>query len=177
MPEFTVNKTRIDPYKNFKFKVMWEGRYVAGVSEVSQLRRSTEVIKHRAGGDPGSTRKSLGQTDWDPITLKRGVTHDTEFEKWANKVWDFPNSSTLGKEVSLADFRKDIVIELYNVAGQKVLAYKCTRCWPSEFIALPELNANGNAVAIQTLVLQTEGWERDEDAQEPQEPTFDDPAR
>src|SRR5579862_3502620 len=115
MPEFTVNKSRIDPYKNFKFKVMWDGKYVAGVSEVSQLRRSTEVVKHRAGGDSSTPRKSLGQTDWDPITLKRGVTHDTEFEKWANKVWDYPNSAAFGKEVSLADFRKDIVIELYNV--------------------------------------------------------------
>jgi phage tail-like protein len=177
MPEFTQNATRVDPYKNFKFKVMWDGKYVAGVSDVSQLRRSTEVIKHRSGGDPSTTHKSIGQSDWDAVTLKRGVTHDTEFEKWANKVWDYPNSSQLGQEVSLSDFRKNIILELYNEAGQKVLAYKLYRCWPSEFIALPELDANANAIAIQSLVLQIEGWERDESVQEPKEPSFTDPSQ
>jgi phage tail-like protein len=177
MPEFSTNASRVDPYKTFKFKVMWDGKYVAGVSDVSELKRTTEVIKHRSGGDPSTVRKSIGQTDWEAITLKRGVTHDTEFEKWANKVWDYPNSASLGQEVSLGDFRKDIIIELYNEAGQKVIAYKCHRCWPSEFVALPELDANANAVAIQSLVLQTEGWERDESVTEPKEPTFNDPSQ
>ena len=137
--------------------------------------RSTEVVEHREGGDPSTGRKSPGRTKYEAVTLERGVTHDTEFEKWANKVWNF--GSGLGAEVSLKDFRKDIIIELYNEAGQLVIAYKCHRCWPSEFVALPDLDANANAIAIQSLVLQTEGWERDESVQEPKEPTFSDPAQ
>jgi phage tail-like protein len=169
MAQFTVNAQRFDPYKNFKFRVRWDGRYVAGVSKVSSLKRTTEVVKHRDGGDPSSTRKSPGRTEFEAITLERGVTHDPEFEKWANKVWSV--GSGLGREVSLKDFRKDVVIELYNEAGQLVIAYKVYRCWVSEFQALPDLDANANAVAIAHLKLENEGWERDADVVEPAEPT------
>ncbi len=174
MAQFTVNPERFDPYKNFKFRVKWDGRYVAGVSKVGALKRSTEVVKHREGGDPSSSRKSPGRTEHEPITLERGVTHDTEFEKWANKVWNF--GAGLGSEVSLKDFRKDIIIELYNEAGQLAIAYKVFRCWVSEFQASPDLDANANAVAIQTLKLENEGWERDYEVAEPSEPTFTEPA-
>ena len=160
MAQFTVNAQRFDPYKNFKFRVRWDGRYVAGISKVGMLKRTTEVVKHREGGDPSSSRKSPGRTEYDPITLERGVTHDTEFEQWANKVWNF--GSGLGAEVSLKDFRKDITIELYNLQGVKVKAWQVFRCWPSEFIAVPELDANANAVAFETIVLQNEGFARDE---------------
>jgi phage tail-like protein len=145
MAQFTVNTNRFDPYKNFKFRVKWDGRYVAGVSKVSTLKRTTEVVKHREGGDPSSSRKSPGRTEYDAITLERGVTHDTEFEKWANKVWNY--GSGLGAETSLKDFRKDITIELYNEAGQLAVAYKVYRCW-CPFQSLPDLDANANAVAI-----------------------------
>ena len=174
MAQFSVNAQRFDPYKNFKFRVKWDGRYVAGVSKVSALKRSTEVVEHREGGDPSSSRKSPGRTKFEPITLERGVTHDTEFEKWANRVWNF--GSGLGAEVSLATFRKDLIIEVYNEAGQVVLAYKVFRAWVSEFQALPDLDANANAVAIQTLKLENEGWERDYDVVEPSEPSFTEPA-
>jgi len=174
MAEFTVNAERFDPYKIFKFRVKWDGRYIAGVSKVSGLKRSTEVVEHREGGDPSSVRKSPGRTKYDSITLERGVTHDTEFEKWANKVWTL--GSELGAEVSLKDFRKDIHIELYNEAGQLALRYKVFRCWVSEFQALPELEANANAVAIQKITLENEGWERDYDVPEPTEPSFAKPA-
>lgn len=173
MAQFTVNARRFDPYKNFKFRVKWDGRYVAGVSKVGALKRTTEVVEHREGGDPSTVRKSPAQTKFEPITLERGVTHDTEFEKWANKIWNF--GSGLGAEVSLADFRKDIIIELLNEAGQPVISYKIYRCWVSEFQALPELDASANAVAIQTLTLQNEGWERDYDVTEPGEPSFTEP--
>lgn len=173
MAQFTVNLTRFDPYKNFKFRVKWEGRYVAGVSKVGALKRSTEPVKHREGGDPSSDRKSPGRTNYEAITMERGVTHDTEFERWANKVWNF--GAGAGAEVSLADFRKDILIDVFNEAGQKVLSYKVYRCWVSEFQALPDLDANANAVAIQTIKLENEGWERDQDVAEPQEPTFSEP--
>jgi phage tail-like protein len=159
MAQFTVNPTRFDPYKNFKFRVKWDGQYVAGVSKVSSLKRTTEVVKHREGGDPSSSRKAPGRTEYEAVTLERGVTHDPEFEKWANKVWNF--GAGLGSEVSLADFRKDITLEVYNEAGQLALAYNLFRCWVSEFTSLPDLDANANAVAIQTLKLENEGWVRD----------------
>lgn len=173
-PQFTVNTNRFDPYKNFKFRVKWDGKYVAGISKVGTLKRTTEVVTHREGGDPSSPRHSPGQTKYDPIMLERGVTHDKEFEQWANKVWNY--GSGLGSEVSLKDFRKDIIIELMNEAGQVVIAYKVFRCWVSEFQAMPELDANANAVAIQHIQLQNEGWERDYDVAEPTEPSFLEPS-
>lgn len=175
MVQFTVNATRFDPYKNFKFRVFWEGMNtpVAGVSKVSSLKRSTEVVEHREGGDPSSSRKSPGRTKYEPVTLERGVTHDTEFEKWANKVWNY--GSGLGAEVSLKDFRRNVLIEMYNEAGQLVVRYKLYRCWVSEFQALPDLDANANAVAIQSIKLENEGWERDYEVPEPAEPTFVEP--
>jgi phage tail-like protein len=168
-----VNPQRLDPYKNFKFRVKWDGRYVAGVSKVSALKRTTEVVEHREGGDPSTSRKSPGRTQYEPITLERGVTEDAEFEQWANKVWKL--GAALGSEVSLADFRKDIILEFYNEAGQVVLAYKIYRCWPSIFQALPDLDANGAAVAIEALVLENEGWERDASVVPPPEPSFNAP--
>lgn len=174
MAQFSVNATRFDPYKNFKFRVKWDGRYVAGVSKVSALKRTTEVVEHREGGDPSGTRKSPGQSKYEAITLERGVTHDTEFEKWANKVWNY--GSGLGSEVSLKDFRKDIIIEVYNEAGQLAIAYKVYRCWVSEYQAIPDLDAKANDVAIQTIKLENEGWERDYEVNEPSEPTFTEPS-
>jgi phage tail-like protein len=176
--QFTVNATRVDPYKNFKFRVKWDNLYVAGVSKVSALKRTTEVVKHRDGGDPSTSHKSPGRTEFEAITLERGVTHDVNFERWANKVWDYKNAqaASADKEVSLADFRKDIIIEVYNEAGQKVIAYNVYRCWVSEYQALPDLDGNANAVAIQHLKLENEGWDRDASVLEPTEPTFDDPS-
>ena len=173
MAKFSVNAQRFDPYKNFKFRVKWDGKYVAGISKVGALKRSTEPVEHREGGDPSTSRKSPGRTKYEAITLERGVTHDTNFEQWANKVWNF--GSGLGAEVSLKDFRKDLIIEVYNEAGQLALAYKVFRCWVSEYQALPDLGANANAVAIQHLKLENEGWERDYDVSEPSEPSFTEP--
>ena len=170
MAEFTVNATRFDPYKNFKVRVKWDGKYVAGISKVTGLKRTTEVVKHREGGDPSSSRKSPGRTEYEAITLERGVTHDLEFEKWANKVWNF--GTALGKEVSLKDFRKDVLLEVYNEAGQTAITYKIYRCWVSEFQSLPDLDANANAVAIQHIKLENEGWERDVSVTEPTEPSL-----
>src|SRR5664279_4108149 len=168
MAEFTVNAQRFDPYKNFKFRVKWDGKYVAGISKVSPLVRRTEVVTHREGGDPSSSRKSPGRTEYEAITLERGVTHDVAFEQWANKVWHFAGGPA--NEVSLASFRKDLIIEVYNEAGQKVIAYNVYRCWVSEYQALPDFDANANAVAIQHIKLENEGWERDESVTEPTEP-------
>ena len=173
MAQFSVNAQRCDPYKNFKFGVKWDGRYVAGISKVGALKRTTELVEHREGGDPSSTRKSPGQSKFEAITLERGVTHDVDFEQWANKVWNF--GSGLGSEVSLKDFRKDLIIEMYNEAGQVAQAYKVYRCWVSEYQALPELDASASAVAIQSIKLENEGWERDFDVTEPTEPEFTEP--
>jgi phage tail-like protein len=166
MPQFTVNPHRQDPYKNFKFRVNWDGHHVAGVSRVSALRRSTEVVEHREGGDPSTSRRSPGRTEYEPITLERGITHDSAFEDWANQVWRLGAS---GGEVALANFRKNIIIEVYNEAGQLILAYKIYRCWVSKYQALPDLDANGNATAIQSITLEHEGWERDTSIPEPKE--------
>lgn len=173
MAQFSVNAQRFDPYKNFKFRVKWDGRYVAGIAKVGALKRTTEPVTHREGGDPSTERKSPGQTKFEAITLERGVTHDAEFEQWANKIWNF--GSGLGAEVSLKDFRKDLIIEMYNEAGQVVIAYQVYRCWVSEYQAIPELDASASAVAIQTLKLENEGWERDYAVTEPTEPEFTEP--
>jgi len=174
MAEFTVNAQRFDPYKNFKFLVLWDGRVVAGISKISPMKRTTEVVKHRAGGDSNSVRKSPGRTEYDAITLERGITHDVEFDRWANKVM-LVNGGR-GSEVSLRDFRKDVVIQLLNEAGQVAKAYKVFRAWPSEYQIAGELDANANAVAIQSLKLETEGWELDADVPEPEEPSITVPA-
>ena len=173
MPQFSANPTRFDPYKNFIFRVKWDGKIVAGISKVGGLKRTTEVVEHRAGGDPSTSHKSPGRSKYEAITLERGVTHDVAFEQWANKVWNY--GSGLGSEVSLKDFRKEIIIEVYNEAGQLAIAYKVYRCWVSEYQSLPDLDANANAVAIQHIKLENEGWERDYEVTEPQEPSFVEP--
>ncbi|MHC4313201.1 MAG: phage tail protein [Planctomycetota bacterium] len=147
MAQFTANPHRFDPYQNFKFRVKWDGEYVAGLSKCSALKRTTEVTSHREGGDPSSSRKQPGRTEYEAI-------------------------AGAGSEVSLKDFRKDILIDIFNEAGQKVLSYKVYRCWVSEYTAFPDLDANANAVAIQSIKLENEGWERDTDVTESTEPTL-----
>jgi phage tail-like protein len=181
MPQFTVNATRYDPYKNFKFKVLIGTRYVAGVSKISALKRTTETVSHRSGGDHSVARISPGRTKFDPITLESGVTHDTEFERFANKVWDYNNAQAPAdlrrKEMSLADFRQELTLELWNEAGQPALRWFVHRCWVSEFNAMMGMDANANAVLIQTIKLENEGWTRDLALVEPPEVAtfFDDP--
>jgi phage tail-like protein len=164
MPQFNVNPQRFDPYKKFKFRVKWDGKIVAGISKISPLSRTTEVIKHREGGDSSIDRKSPGRTHFDPIVLERGVTHDPEFETWANLVFDKKTDS-----MSLKTFRKELTIELLNEAGALAIAYKVHRCWVSQYTALPDLDAGANAVAIQSITIENEGWERDTGIAEPQE--------
>jgi phage tail-like protein len=158
MPPFRVNPRRFDPYRNFKFRVKWNGRYVAGVSKVSALQRTTEVVEHREGGDPGSRRKSPGRTTFAAVALERGVTHDIEFERWANSVWHV--GAGRGPKASRRDLRTDVIVELHDEAGRLVSAWKLRRCWVSEFQALPALDAEANAVAIAHLKLENEGWSR-----------------
>jgi len=164
MAGFTVNVGRVDPYKNFKFRVRWDGKYVAGVSKISPLKRTTEVIIHRNGADPSSEHRSPGVTRFEPIILERGVTHDPAFEQWANQAWNRGSGQT-----SLQNLRKDILIDVFNEAGQKVISYKVFRCWVSEYQALPVLDANANAVMIESIKLENEGWERDTAVAEPKE--------
>ena len=170
MAQFSVNTQRLDPYKNFKFRIKWDGVYAAGISKVSSLKRSTEVVEHRSGGDPSTAHKSPGRTKYDAITLERGLTQDLAFHDWAGLVWNF--KAGLGSEVSLANFRKDLYLEMYNEAGQLVIAYKIYRCWVSEYQALPDLDSNANAIAIEHIKLENEGWERDTSVTEPKEPTL-----
>jgi len=163
MTQFVVNSYRFDPYKNMRFRVKWDGRYVAGVSKVSALKRSIEVASSREGGVRGTAYLSPTVAKFEPITLERGVTHDPEFETWANNVYDVEGGAVL----TLKNFRKDIIVELLNEQGVVAKAYKVFRCWVSEYQALPELDANGHAVAFEHIVLQNEGWVRDVDVTEP----------
>jgi len=163
MAEFTVNATRFDPYKSFMFRVRWDGKYVAGLSRMSPLRRTTAPVTHRDGANPAHDRKSPGKTTYEAVTLERGVTHDPEFELWANLVHSLQNP------MSLANFRKDVSVDVFNESGQKVLAYNLLRCWVSEFTALPQLDAATAAVAIEMIKLELEGWERDASVTEPSE--------
>lgn len=158
MAQFTVNTSRIDPYKNFKFRVKWDGKVVAGVSKFGALKRTHAEIKHREGNDVSTERKSPGHTSFENITLERGITHDREFETWANKVYSTEGDGA----VSLASFRKDIRIEVMNLQGTVVVAYNIFRCWVTNYTALPDLDANGDGIAFESLTLVCEGWERDE---------------
>ena len=163
MAEFTVNATRFDPYKSFMFRVKWDGQYVAGLSKMGALKRSTDPVVHREGGDPTHERKSPGKSKYDAVTLERGVTHDPAFEEWANLVHSLKNP------ISLKNFRKDVTVDVFNEADQKVLSYHLFRCWVSEYQALPQLDAGTAAVAIETIKLELEEWERDESVTEPTE--------
>ena len=156
--EFSVSRP-ISPYKNYKFRIRWDGRDVAGVSKVSALTRSTGVIGYRSGGDPSVAHLVPGQTKFDPITLERGVTHDAQFEQWASKDWGHAGGSS--GSGSLKDFRKDLTIEMYDEAGRVAARYKIFKAWVSSITSLPDLDSASNAVAIETIVLHHEGWERD----------------
>jgi phage tail-like protein len=165
MAKFSVNTERFDPYRNFKFKIKWDNVYVAGLSKCSALKKTTESSDWREGGDPSSSRKLPGKTSYEAITLEAGVTHDTAFEDWANLVNNFEGDASM----SLKNFRKDVTIDVFNLQGSKVLSYIVHRCWVSEYQSLPELDASGNAVMIQTIKLENEGWERDKSVKEPAE--------
>jgi len=164
---FSVNVTRLDPYKSFRFLVYLETSTtpVAGVSKVGGLKRSSDVIEYKEGGNT-IIRKGLGRTKYDPITLERGVTHDKDFEEWANAAQVLDKGAP---SQSLKNLRKEIRIELLNEAGQPVHRYVIHRCWVSEYQALPDLDAGGNAVALEHIKLENEGWERDLSLSEPTE--------
>ncbi len=158
MAKFTVNSTRFDPYLGFRFKVVVDGQAVAALNKCSALKRTTEVTPWYEGGDASGPHQIPGKTKYDPITLEAGVTFDRTFEDWANLVNNFQGDAAM----SLANFRKDVIsIEVYNLQGTKVLAYSVFRCWVSEYQALPQLDAGGNAVMISTIKLENEGWQRD----------------
>jgi phage tail-like protein len=171
----TTSARRYNPYKNFKFLIKFGASTepVAGISKMTALKRTTEVVKHREGGDPSTSRKMPGRTEYEPITMERGVTHDKTFEQWANKVWF--REGGLSQEVSLKDFRQDLTIEVLNEAGTVAVRYFVYGAWVSEFQALPDLDANANAVAIEHLKIEHHGWKRDDDLKEPDENSFTEP--
>jgi len=165
MAEFVVNSHRLDPYKAFKFQVVLDGQVVPGVSRVSPLRRYTEPVDFRSGSFPSHFLKAPGTSKFDAIVLERGITHDTTFEDWAEAAYAPAGDAAM----SLRNFRKDMRINLLNQQGTIVLSYMVFRCWVSEYQPLPELNANGNEVAVETIVLEHEGFERDRAVAEPEE--------
>jgi phage tail-like protein len=162
---FSVNVHRFDPYKNFKFRLVWDGRVVLGVSKVSTLKRTTEVVSHREGGENSHDHKSPGRTSYEGVTLERGITHDPEFESWANMVHPYGGDGGM----DLVNYKKDVTLEVMNERGQVAKRYFLFNCWVSEYSAVPDLDANANAVAIESMKLELEGWERDLDTVEPDE--------
>jgi phage tail-like protein len=165
MAKFTANPQRVDPYRNFKFRIKIDNNYVAGLSKCSSLKKTTEMVEWYDSGDPSTPHRLPGKTKYDAITLSAGVTHDTTFEDWANLVNNFLGDASM----SLKKFRKDITIDVFNEEGQKAISYQVFRCWVSEYQALPELDAAGNAVMISTIKLENEGWQRDNSVTEPTE--------
>lgn len=145
-----------DPYMNFKFRVQWDNGYVPGISKISPLRRTTEVVEHREGGDPSTSRKSPGRSQYEAITLERGVTQDPAFYSWATQV----SQPFGGTGADAQGFRKDILVELINNMGEVVLVFKVYRCWPSDYTAFADFSAESGGVAIERITLQNEGWER-----------------
>ena len=162
---FIKKAKRFDPYKNFKFRILWDDKPVMGVSKVSALKRTTELVKHRDGGDNSTDHKSPGRTSYDAITVERGLTHDPEFEAWANKVHPYSGDTAM----DLAAYKKNLTLEMMNEKGHVVYRYFLFDCWVSEYTAMPDLDANANAVAIESLKIELEGWDRDRDTKEPNE--------
>jgi phage tail-like protein len=165
--KYAVNPHRHDPYKNHRFRVQWDGQIIPCLVRMGPLRRSTEVVKYREGGDPPRVGLAPGVSRYEPITLERGLTHDTSFEEWADQVFDATSGT---EDVALAAFRKDVLVEFMNEAGQVALAYRVLRAWPSEYQVFQGLDALDSEVAIERLVLQNEGWIRDPAVAEPVEP-------
>jgi phage tail-like protein len=129
------------------------------------MKRTSDVIEYKEGGN-AIILKGIGRTKYEPITLERGVTHDPDFESWANAAQVLDKGSP---KSTLADLRKTVRIVLQNEMGQPVQQYIVHRCWVSEFQALPDLDAGGNAIALQHIKLENEGWERDLSVGEPDE--------
>ena len=167
---FVKNAHRYDPYKNYKFRVKLKGddgnyRVVLGVSKVGSLKRTTEVVKHRGGGENSTDHKSPGRTTYDGITMERGITHDRDFEKWANMVHPYSGDASM----DLVNYKKDMMLEVMNEKGHVAFRYFLYDCWISEYTSMPDLDANANAVAIENIKIELEGWERDTETKEPDE--------
>ena len=162
---FQKNANRIDPYKNYKFQLKWDGRTVLGVMKVGPLKRTTNVITHRSGGENSVDHKTPGRTTYDAVTLERGITWDLEFENWANKVHPYAGDTAM----DLVNYRKDVVLEVLDEKGHVARRFFLYHCWVSEFQTLPALDSSANAIAIETLKLELEGWDRDLSLTEPDE--------
>jgi phage tail-like protein len=164
---FVKNATRVDPYKTYKFRILWDGKVVMGVSKTGALKRTTNVVPHRGGGENSTDHKSPGRTQWDGLTLERGVTHDLDFEAWANKIHPFSGDIAM----DLDNYKKELTLEVLNEKGQVAIRYFLHGCWVSEFTAIPALDGNANAVAIETIKIELDGWERDQGTTEPDQKT------
>jgi len=164
---FPVNTTRYDPYKSYRFLVYFgtSTTPVAAVSKITALKRSSDVIEYKEGGY-NIILKGLGRTKYDPITLERGVTQDLDFITWADAAQKLDQGHPV---TSLANLRREVRLQLLNEEGQPVHGYIVHRCWVSEFQALPDLDAGANAIALEHIKLENEGWEVDPTIVEPKE--------
>lgn len=164
---FTASVLKYDPYRKFKFLVKWDNTYVAGVSKVSALTKSVEAVDWRTGGDHNSTAKVPGLTKYEPITLERGLCADTRFMDWMKLVNTYQAAGGT-KDESLLPFRKDLIIEMYNLRNEKVLSVSIFKAWPSK-LTVADFDAKANELAIEVLELQHEGWQIDDRPSSPDE--------
>jgi phage tail-like protein len=162
---FPANAHRFDPYKNFKFRLKDGERTVLGVSKVGTLKQTTQVVTYRSGGDNTWERKSPGRTTYDAIMLERGITQDRDFERWAKQVSSWDGDPTK----DLVGYKRELTLEVMNEKGQVAMRCFLHECWVSEYTAMPELDASGNAIAVESVKLELEGWSRDESTTEPDE--------
>lgn len=134
----------IDPWLIFNFLVEIDGITRAAFQECSGFDSTIDVIEHREGGENTTLRKLPGMTKYSNITLKRGITDDTELYDWHRKT-------------VLGDIeRKNGSIVLLDRKGEEVARWNFVRAWPTKWDG-PDLNAEGNDIAIETLEMAHEG--------------------
>lgn len=138
---------RIDPYRNFRFRVEVEGLQQAGFSEVSGFDASIDVIEYREGDMTTTPRKLPGLTKYSNITLKWGVTDSMEMYEWLQEC------------VEGTITRKTVTIIAIDEEGEDVATWQVMEAWPVKYTA-PDFNATGSEVGIELLEMAHEGMTR-----------------
>src|SRR3954454_21683771 len=143
---------RIDPFRNFRYRLEIDSIAQAGVTEVMIAETSIDAVDYREGTAPAHVRKLSGLTKYGNITLKWGLTVGgtaLDLFKWHNDV-------SAGQ---IKDKRKKVVIVVQDEAGGDAARFVISDAWPVKYDP-SDLNAKGNEVMIELLELANEGIER-----------------
>jgi phage tail-like protein len=138
---------RVDPYRNFNFRVEIDGITQAGFSECTGFELSTDPIEYREGGENTTVRKLPGLTKYANITLKWGLTDSKDLYNWYRDV------------VNGKIQRKNGSIIVRDLDGSDKVRWNFTDGWPTKYNPA-DMNAKGNEVALETLEIAIEGIER-----------------